>query len=573
MKKAVRTFVFLMILLLCLAVFVVACDKEAPEEQAPDTPPADTPSNEDPSTEDSTPSAPEQPAEKPLPEVLTAPLTETFAAADDSRIREINSALDKAGIPPIHAKERFREQHAETYIGNLNGNELYLVQHEVGYWSLVRLLFNEDGLSEAFVYTVADTFEWLSLKTLRPEHFANIREDALQLMLTLAVKDSMFTPSASYIKYWKENFDQTVPLSAVHYYNIPEDAEGRQISITFFDGAIYAASFVRRLDTPTLPENFYSTPDVLYDLHIDFALALLHNNGYDISDRNATRQLLRELWADHLLQSNDDYDTYALPASSFKVARVINGTHMHIDAYTVPKKYMDVAPVTTCAPADILAHEKNLTECLLQAILLPDSVLVHRTSLIRYWSDYYIGSDDLTDYFYATVPTEAQIAANEPLDVLAVRYPKAKDNGLVFPEEAYAERHGANAAKFGKQGLDLPSFETIMALTSNSPSRYFLMLCQAHDLTSTELREELHYAWASQFLRTEETRVRDNVYNSAYPEKCLVSADIYSIRPLNGESIDELQDSDLFWIEYYEDGTVRGAGFGKYKARDKIVES
>jgi hypothetical protein len=81
-------------------------------------------------------------------------------------------------------------------------------------------------------------------------------------------------------------------------------------------------------------------------------------------------------------------------------------------------------------------------------------------------------------------------------------------------------------------------------------------------------RDALQAAWASYYLGSEQATVRDNLYGPLN-ENCPVYADIYTLHPVDGESPNE---SDLVWIEYYEDGTHRGIGIGTYVPEDKVHE-
>ena len=569
MKKTVRSFVFLMILLLCLAVFAVACDKEAPEEQAPDTPPADTPSNENPSTEDSTPSAPEQPAEKPLPEVLTAPLTETFADVNRFLINNVNRALKESGIQAIYAKEFFRTQHADTYIGSLGVSELYLETDAQGEQRIVRLVFDLDGLAAASVHATTDAPDWLQPRLISPAMIANIREDARLTVLQLLCNGYNDSPRSHLFNLWHASKENSHYLLFGDYYRLPEGYGATHLVITFTENMISGVSLRQPSQDFTLPDDFYPTPDMLHDnteAH-RYLCAALYDAGFDITDGAAMRALLRKHWADDLLQQTEDYDTYRLPGTPEKAVRIYSATSSGLSAlYTLPLNQIDIVPIRYLTPADILSADGDLSEALVaSASLGGNGSPISRMGLIEHWGDYYIGSDNLTDYFYETIPTERQIAANEMINVLVVRCYSV--NGRITV--ATKEQHGADRAQFGSSGLEIPSLEALL-MNNVSPSRYFHLLCDVHGITMLELREVLHEEWAPSFHRTVQATVHDSRY-SADADNCPVFADIYSLHPTQGESIDEIKESELVWIEYFEDGTLRNIGKGNYVPRDWYI--
>ena len=107
-------------------------------------------------------------------------------------------------------------------------------------------------------------------------------------------------------------------------------------------------------------------------------------------------------------------------------------------------------------------------------------------------------------------------------------------------------------------------------MNSTAPSRYFHLLCDVHGMTMPELREELHDLWAPLLLRTVQATVRDNLYGPLN-ENCPVFADIYTLHPTGGESLNEIDENELVWIEYYEDGSIRGIGQGTYVPQDRVL--
>ena len=511
-----------------------------------------------------------------LPPELTAPLTETFADVNRFLINNVNRALEKAGIAPSEGAKAFREQHTEAYIGNLNGNELYLEQDDSGVLYIIRLFF-DDRLEEAGVYSADDKPDWLSIEQLNPVDFVGIREDAIQLLLTLSVKDTKFGLYYAIEEQWSEYLSLEMLFGGASYFSLPEESDASYLCILHNDDALCSVSLCRSVEAPSLPDGFFPTPDVLSNrFGIDFILSTLYNNGYNIEDRDNIRQLLREHWADCLLQSNDDYDTYHLPEDPANIARVACiGQRVHVDSYTVSADQIDIRPIAVCTPADILAKGDGMTDYLQQSIALGHSgYAFSRMLVIEYWGDYYIGSDDLADYFYATVPTEAQIAANEPLDVLVISRNSLKGE-LV---RAHREQHGADISRFGGSGIDIFSLDALLKLNS-MPRNYFSLLCRVHNLTRTELREELRYAWKSHFLRVETGVItnkftyhtEEHPFYATSSETRAVETDIYYIDEHDLETMENLQEPGFMWIEYYEDDTIRSCGRGTYTPKDSHI--